>query len=369
MDGMATPSRLKILWPAMVALVVSSAFAGWRLAQGGWDPVALAEVGGLYARGDIRGSPGYDGQFAYFIALDPAPTRVAGLDVPAYRYQRILYPLLARALAFGQAQAIPWALLAVNLAAHFAGTWAVAAFLDHLGVWPGYALIYGLWVGLVSGVGLDLNEPLAFALIAGGWLARQRGRSSLGALLLGLSLFAKETSLLFWGAALTADCVAAAGWRRWTGLAAGGVAFAGWQAWLWCTFGQLGLGSGGAMATPFEWIPFMGFWRIGTASLAALGLFILIFGPTLLLPTVWGVGASVAAIWKGDRRAEAWALLLNAAAVVFLPHSTFREPLGLVRFASGLILAVVCFAAVRGLRRPMNYGLFWVVMLAMLLRA
>jgi hypothetical protein len=367
---MATPSRLKILWPAMVALIVSCAFAGWRLAQHGWDPVALAEVGGLYERGDIRGSPGYDGQFAYFIALDPAPVQVASsLDVPAYRYQRILYPLLARALAFGQARAIPWTLLAINAVAQFAGTWALAAFLDHVGVWPGYALIYGLWVGLVSGVGLDLNEPLAFALITGGWLARQRGRFTRGALLLGLSLFAKETSILFWGAALLADCVGHAGRRRWVELATGGLAFVGWQFWLWRTFGQFGLGSGGAMATPFEWIPFMGFWRIGTASLAALGLFSLIFGPTVVLPTIWAVAASVGAIWKGDRRPEVWALLLNAGAIVFLPYSTFREPLGLVRFGSGLVLAVVCFGAARGLRRPLNYALFWSVMLVMLLRA
>ena len=49
----------------------------------------------------LTGKAGYDGQFNYAIAADPLHASPA-LDVPAYRYQRILYPLLVRALALGQ---------------------------------------------------------------------------------------------------------------------------------------------------------------------------------------------------------------------------------------------------------------------------
>jgi hypothetical protein len=62
-------------------------------------------------------------------------------------------------------------------------------------------------------------------------------------------------------------------------------------------------------------------------------------------------------------------LLLNATALVFLPFSTFREPLGLVRVASGLILAMIYYIARRGHRRAQNYSLFWMAMLAMLIRS
>jgi hypothetical protein len=44
-------------------------------------------------------------------------------DVPAYRYQRILYPVAARALALGNADLVPWTLIIVNVIALMAGVW------------------------------------------------------------------------------------------------------------------------------------------------------------------------------------------------------------------------------------------------------
>jgi hypothetical protein len=356
-------------WTALIALGVAAAYVGWRLAQAGGDPLALAELATDLPGESLPAADGYDGQFAYAIALDPDPARVAPkLDVPAYRYQRILYPLLARVLAFGQPAWLPWTLLLVNLAAHSFGTWAVARFLEDIGVWPGYALTYALWVGLVAGVGLDLNEPLAYALVAGAWLARRLNRSAMSAVLMGMALFAKETSLLFWAPMLAADGMALASRRSAGYLALGGMAFAGWQIWLWSTFGVLGLGSGGAMATAFEWIPYMGLLRIGEVSLPALGLFVAIFGPTVVLPSAWGIVAGLRSLLRREVLAEAGALALNAGAIAGLPFSTFREPLGLVRFAAGLVLATLVYAGVRRLRRPLVYSLFWSALIVILLK-
>jgi hypothetical protein len=60
-----------------------------------------------------------------------------------------------------------------------------------------------------------------------------------------------------------------------------------------------------------------------------------------------------------------------------LPFSTFREPLGLVRAADGLVLAVMLYssgqyaAAQPGNRkrwlRPVRLALFWIPLLAILL--
>ena len=146
------------LWPALVAVVVCGAFAGIRLARSGWDAEALANVGTRFSTGDPAGTEGYDGQFVLYVARDLNPKTVAAhLDRPAYRYQRILLPLLARLAAFGDPAAIPWALLALGLAAQFAGTLAVASTLAAQGRRPGYALSYGLWAGLVVGVGVFLH--------------------------------------------------------------------------------------------------------------------------------------------------------------------------------------------------------------------
>jgi len=361
--------RLNARIVALITFLAALAFGLWRLSLAGWDPVGLAQVGTQYSQGDSEGTQGYDGQFAYYIALSPVPEDVAPkLDVPGYRYQRILYPITARVLALGQSALVPWSLFLLNLAAHALGTWAVAKWLTVRGSAAAYALVYGLWVGLISSVGLDLNEPLAYGLIACAWLARSSKKPRLAAVLLTLSLFAKETSLLFWAAAVMADIIH----KRWRNsvlwLGAGGIIFLGWQVWLWVTFGHPGIGSGGAMATPFEWIPFMGLMRIGLMSLPAMGIFLMIFGPSIIFPTVWGVIVSLRDMLRGKFGSETWALLINAVAVAFLPFSTFREPLGLVRVASGLVLGVIFYTARRGHRRAQNYSLFWIAMLALLVR-
>jgi hypothetical protein len=370
MDWLAmAKERVKTSWPALVALFVSCIYVLWRLSSSGWDPVSLAELGSSYVEGEPSGTEGYDGQFTYFIAVDPNPRTVEGrLDVPAYRYQRILYPVLARVIALGETSLIPWTLLAINIMAHAIGTWAVAEFLADCGQWRGYAIIYGLWVGLVVGIGLDLSGPMAYALVTTGWLLYHRERHGQGAILMGLALFTKETSLLFWLPVLLGEFFGEKRKRAISWLCAGGLLFAGWQFWLWQVFGSPGLGSGGAMATSFEWIPFMGLWRIGPISMAVLGLYILMFGPTIVLPSIWGGVRSITALRRDLTHTETWALLFNSLFIVFMPFSTFREPLSILRVAAGLVLAVILFAARNGEKRILNYGLFWVPLLVILLK-
>jgi hypothetical protein len=146
------------------------------------------------------------------------------------------------------------------------------------------------------------------------------------------------------------------------------MSFLAWQLWLWRTFGEPGIGSGGAMSTPFEFIPLMGFLRIGAVSPQALALFLVIFGPMVVLPALWGAWAALRRLRVGRLQPEAWALLLNAAVILIVPFSTAREPLGLVRLATGLVLALSLFAAVHGLRRVLNYSLVWAAMLVLLVR-
>jgi hypothetical protein len=363
-------TRLRVVWPAILAVCVAATYAGWRLSLAGWDPIGLADVGTRYSQGSTRGTEGYDGQFALAIALDPTPATVAThLDVPAYRYQRIVYPLMARALGLGSPAAIPWALLFINLIAQGLGTWFLAKIFQESGERPGYAVVYALWVGLVASAGLDLNEPVAFALIAAGWLALRRGRLGWAALWLTVSLFTKETGLLFWIAGFAGAWLATGGRKRrlipWIVAAC---AYAGWQAWLWTAFGSPGLVSGGAMATSFEWIPFMGLLRVGAVSGAVLALYLVIFGPTIVLPAIWGLWSWLRDTFRRSYSAEGWALAASAAMIAFLPFSTFREPLGLLRVASGLVVAVLLYASKDHRRRALNYALLWSAFLVVLLK-
>jgi len=162
------------LRPWMGVLLVALAYVGLTLARHSGDPLAFALVGTRYSQGDPQGSPGYDGQFAYYIARDPT----GGwryCDAPAYRYQRILYPFLAWALALGRPEGVGWALVALNVVALAGGTYVTEQLLAARGVSRWYALAYGLYGGLVAGLRLDLTEPLAYGLVqAGLWVWENR---------------------------------------------------------------------------------------------------------------------------------------------------------------------------------------------------
>jgi hypothetical protein len=357
------------LRPALLVAVLLVAYLALILSQHAFDPLALAELSGGFVNGrPVTPVEGYDGQFAYWLAIDPSPAAAGThFDVPAYRYQRLLYPLLARLLALGQPALVPWTLLLINVVAQVAGTWAVEAWLAVRGVSRWYALTYGLWVGLVAGVRLDLTEPLSYALTALALLALDRKRPWLAALCLALAMLTKETAVVFW-AALVLSAVLAKDRRALAGWLASLIPLVMVQAWLWFSFGTIGLTSGGYLATPFEWLPYMGLWRVATVSLPALILLGAISIPIAVLPSVWGIVAAVRRVWQRDWSPVVLALGANAALIAVLPFSTFREPLALVRLASGLVLCTVLFGAQSRSQRVLRYSLFWVAALVLIVR-
>src|ERR1700716_1997885 len=85
----------------------------------------------------------YDSQFFYYLALDPVNARYY-MDANTYRYTRILYPMVARALGLGQPGLIPYTLILVNWLALAGGATALAAWLRRKRVSPWFALVYGL---------------------------------------------------------------------------------------------------------------------------------------------------------------------------------------------------------------------------------
>jgi hypothetical protein len=357
------------LSPALVTALFLFLVVGWTIVQAGGDPLSLAQLGTRFSQGDPSGSEGYDGQFVYYLARDLNPQTVAAyLDVPAYRYQRILLPLIARMLSLGNGMVLPWVLPLLGIICQASGTWAVARLLTDWGINPWYALVYGLFAGFVLAVRLDLPEPLAYGLIAAGLLARERGHSVWSWLLYGLALFAREVTLVFVIAQIIADLVQ----RRWRDVFGMSLAaflpFAIFQGWLWLQFGQPGLATGGQMATAFEWIPYMGLFRIGNESLPYLFAMLVVFGPAVLLPSIWGIIHAGKSWFSGHRNVIVLSLFLNALSIAALPFSTFRETGGLIRFACGLMLAVLLYGGRFNIRRVLNYSPLWLVLNVFLLK-
>jgi hypothetical protein len=354
------------LRPWLIVAVIGLIYIGLTLARNNFDPTRFALIGSLYDPGVPNGRPGYDGQFAYQIARDPDQgwTKV---DVPAYRYQRILYPIAARLLALGNIELIPWALIAINFAALVGGTGLMEQLLKHYGASRWYALAYGLNAGTLMSVRLDLTEPLAYGLALLGiwWLLKDRMRWA--AIAFALAALTKETTLLFVAGIGLVYLLRRDGRRLIEFGLITTLPFAGWQLILLSRFGQLGIGSGGALATPFEIIPLRGLWSIALIDLRTFLLIAAIMLPLAVLPAL----VALRAVWRDVRqRRFDWPmamLFFNAIVVLFTPQSTFREPLAMTRFVVGLIAASLIYAAARKSRRGLNYALLWIFTLGLAL--
>ena len=352
--------------PWLVVLIMGLCYVALTLARHGGDPLAFALVGTQYSQDNPEGTQGYDGQFAYFIARDPLGG-CPRCDVPAYRYQRILYPLLAWALALGQPLAVPWTLIVVNLAALAMGTYFTERLLASQRVSLWYALAYGLYGGLMAGLRLNLTEPLAYGLLQGGIWAWTEKRSGLAAPLFALAALTKETTLVA-VAGLLLYLGLEQRWRDAFSLGLGVVGpFAAWQGALWICFGKPGVGSGGAMATSFEWIPFAGLLRIAAVSWPAFWLLLAVEGPLFVLPTIWALKTSIRDHLR--RKLHPWTTLLLAQAAVlpFLPFSTWREPLAMARLATGLVAATLLYGALHRSQRTLDLSFAWLASLALLI--
>jgi hypothetical protein len=161
---------------------------------------------------------GYDGQFYYFLAVDPTHGHDY-MEYPGVIYSRIGYPMVVRALSGGNTSVIPYMMVLVNIAAAVGGTLAVAFFLRRRGLPPLLALLYGFFPGLVMSVIRDLTEPLAFALAATGLLvfdSRSNRRLVGSGCLFALALLTRETVALFPAiltAALLIEGETASRWR------------------------------------------------------------------------------------------------------------------------------------------------------------
>ncbi len=142
---------------------------------------------------------GYDGQFYYFLAVDPTHGKDY-MDAPGIVYSRIGYPMTARALSGGNPTLIPYMMVLVNILAAVGGTLAVAFFFRRHGLPPALALLYGFYPGLALAVVRDLTEPLAFALAATALVIfdwRSKRRLLGAATLFGLAMLTRETVAVF----------------------------------------------------------------------------------------------------------------------------------------------------------------------------
>lgn len=143
---------------------------------------------------------GYDGQFYYFFAVDPLRAHEYMGEFAGYVYSRPLYPALSWLLGLGRAEAIAYAMLAINLVAVAAATLALAAWLRRHGLSPWLSLVYGTSPAVAFSVFHNLTEPLAYTLALFGVLLfdpTRRTRLVASAGVFALAVLTRETTAVF----------------------------------------------------------------------------------------------------------------------------------------------------------------------------
>lgn len=254
-----------------VAAIAALALVGVRLAFNGGDPSAFIVAGDSVTDpravpGDIavnRASSGYDGQFFYRLALDPATAQKTDfgitLDNPPYRHQRILYPAMAWALSGGgRPGLLPSVLVGINVACLLLLAWLGAKIAVDHGRPPVHGAALALVPAFAVSLARDLTEIVALTFVVAALLALRRTRPALAGVALALAALARETTLVV-PMALAAVWL----WRRWRRPTVRGPVGASsfvipilvavsWQVVLWARWGTIPvLSSKGNLGLPF----------------------------------------------------------------------------------------------------------------------
>lgn len=245
-----------LMTTVMVAAFVYAGFLHLQLSKHHYDFSAFVTAGDVYvdsaaAPSDLRviqDSAGYDGQFYYRLALAPfTDVRTdfgITLDQPAYRQQRIVYPLLGWLLSFGQPALAPAALMLVNFLALCALAWLGARYAQMIGLHAVGGLVFPLFPGFLLTLSRDTSEIVEIAFLLAAALCLRQHRSLLAGILLTLAVLTKETALLLpLGMLLTAPFMRQqpTSLKRWFPIAAPIIGYLLWQTWLQHTWGGLSI--------------------------------------------------------------------------------------------------------------------------------
>jgi hypothetical protein len=348
-------------WSLVLVLAAALALYGWVLAdfaqRHGGNLSGFACVGDRFPAPGFHGprtlvlqdSWGYDGQFFLLAAHDPLILGPAHryMDEPAYRYQRVLYPALAWLAAAGRPQALPAALVAVNLGAVLLGTVFVGLLAARHGRSPLWALFYPLLSGLLLATLRDLAEPVAMALLAGGLYAYDGRRHGWAALCMALALLAKEIAAVALAALALHALLGRRSGRAFLLLCLAGLPLAGWWGYIWLRLGELPLAGGQAnfgppLAGMLDYA--RGLWRPGgKAAHTAYGLaFLAVMLASLL--------AAVVEFLRGFGRPWGLALVFYAGLFVCLTDKVWVEPWSYARVTLPLAVVLAAGFAATGSR-------------------
>ncbi len=330
--------------PSIFVALVYVLLIGFFVIVRHYSAMDFVHLGTVWGAHNKSGTWGYDGQFYYQIARNPLGA-AQYMDNAPYRYQHLLYGLLAWALSFGQLSLVPYALLLINLFSIIGSVEIVSSLLSKLGLSPWFSLALGLYYGQAVGLAFDTTEPLTYFLVSLGIWYLEKKQIVGSAILMGLATLSRETALLF------PLCFAAYFvWKRqWkdaiTFIDLGIFPLPLFLLVLALIFGHTGV----TFAPPFEHIPFAGilYYR-HTPHKFWLLLFM------LMLPLLGSLGFLAWDLIHLRLNAMSLIWSANLVLIIFMSHSTYVELISSGRVGIAPVLAGILYAA-----KTRNKTLLW----------
>ena len=184
------------------------------------------------------GSDSFDGQFYHYIAHDPFLTGEisAHMEMARMRYRRILLPVTAYLLAFGQQRLIDFAYIAAGFAFLFLRTWWLGVFAERSGRSAAWGLVSPLLpASMVFFDRLTVDHVLAALVVAFAVYATSEGSWKLY-VILALAPLARETGLVL-VAAYCIHCLIPRRWKRAAWFATAALPWLAWSLFVWLRTG------------------------------------------------------------------------------------------------------------------------------------
>jgi len=185
---------LRLLLPAGMDPTIFLAFGEDAPAQTAYGRALLGDVAS-------RPGAGHDGKFFFIQANDPwylDPERNADvLDLPLYRGERMLFPMIAGGFGWLPPGAIVWSLLATNLFVFAVGAALAARLASFWGATTWLGLSVPLNIGLLYELVIDGAGVLAYACCLAALFALFRERTGISSLLFTAAALSREVMLAF----------------------------------------------------------------------------------------------------------------------------------------------------------------------------
>jgi hypothetical protein len=190
---------------------------------------------------------GYDGQYNFYIIKD---LWFHGTFNDAFRYQRILYPILVNFLAFGYDNLLFVSFILVNFISIIIGMiylWKLIGQPNKIS----WLVLYGINLGFIFGTLFDLGTSVAISLIVISLYYLKQNKIRLTSIFLALSLLTMENAILIIGA-LILYCIYKKEWKKTGYMLVSIIPWLLWQVVLWKQFGVIPiLSSSGVLGFPF----------------------------------------------------------------------------------------------------------------------